>query len=176
MAAARPAPADRFDEHAGRYQRRHDRRRFPLIAGDRFIGVTSGRRHPPANTDWQRCLCALLAAAVMCAPALSVVAQDASITPTPAAAPGETLTFPAAAAGPSAEDDNSILVIGTATVLIRYGDMTILTTRTFCTNGDPSNRFSWQATGHHCHLEFDWVIRPPLSATCSADRPRPFSS
>jgi len=82
-----------------------------------------------------RCLCALLAAAVLCAPALPVVAQDASIAPTPAATAGDTLTLPAAAAGPSAADDNSVLFIGTATVLIRYGDMTILTDPNFLHKG-----------------------------------------
>jgi len=82
---------------------------------------------------------ALLGVAVLCGAALPAHAQDAAIAPTPAASPGQTLNLPAAAAGaagaPAAADDNSIQFIGTATVLIRYGGMTILTDPNFLHKG-----------------------------------------
>jgi L-ascorbate metabolism protein UlaG (beta-lactamase superfamily) len=83
-----------------------------------------------------RCWRARLSAALLCAPALPVLAQQASIAPTPATTPGQILTLPAAAAAAPAADDNSIQFIGTATVLIRYGGMTILTDPNFLHKGE----------------------------------------
>jgi len=68
--------------------------------------------------------------------ALPAGAQDATMAPTPAAAPGQTLSLPAASAtAANTAEDHSILFIGTATVLIRYGGMTILTDPNFLHKG-----------------------------------------
>jgi L-ascorbate metabolism protein UlaG (beta-lactamase superfamily) len=87
-----------------------------------------------------RCIRALLGAVMLCCAALPAHAQDAAIAPTPAASPGQTLNLPAAAPGAAsataAADDNSIQFIGTATVLIRYGGMTILTDPNFLHKGE----------------------------------------
>jgi L-ascorbate metabolism protein UlaG (beta-lactamase superfamily) len=66
---------------------------------------------------------------------LSAFAQDASIATTPAATPGQTLILPAATSPAAAAEDNSVRFIGTATVLIRYAGMTILTDPNFLHKG-----------------------------------------
>jgi L-ascorbate metabolism protein UlaG (beta-lactamase superfamily) len=66
---------------------------------------------------------------------LPALANDASIATTPAATPGQMLTLPAGSAASTAADDNSVRFIGTATVLIRYGGMTILTDPNFLHKG-----------------------------------------
>jgi L-ascorbate metabolism protein UlaG (beta-lactamase superfamily) len=61
------------------------------------------------------------------------------MVPTPAATSGQTLTLPAAATAATAAapaEDNSVRFIGTATVLIRYGGMTILTDPNFLHKGE----------------------------------------
>ena len=78
---------------------------------------------------------ALLATTLLGLAAPAVHAQDASMAPTPAATPGRTLNLPETGTAPAAADDNSILFIGTATVLIRYGGMTILTDPNFLHKG-----------------------------------------
>lgn len=78
---------------------------------------------------------ALLCAAVLAGVTSPVTAQDAAIAPTPAANPGQILDLPEAVTPPAAADDNSILFIGTATVLIRYGGLTILTDPNFLHKG-----------------------------------------
>ncbi|MDB5757496.1 MAG: fold metallo-hydrolase [Burkholderia sp.] len=83
-------------------------------------------------------LCSLLAAVLLCVPALPAGAHDATMASTPAPMPGQTLALPALsaeAAAAAAADDHSILFIGTATVLIRYGGMTILTDPNFLHKG-----------------------------------------
>ncbi len=83
-----------------------------------------------------RCLGAMLVTLMSCLPASSPWAQGASIAPTPAATPGQTLALAAGSANVAAADDNTVMFIGTATVLIRYGGMTILTDPNFLHKGD----------------------------------------
>lgn len=83
-----------------------------------------------------RCSGVLLAAALLCTPALPVHAQSATIATTPSAIAGQTLTLPAPTTPGTAADDNSVRFIGTATVLIRYGGMTILTDPNFLHKGE----------------------------------------
>jgi L-ascorbate metabolism protein UlaG (beta-lactamase superfamily) len=69
---------------------------------------------------------------------LSASAQEGgTASVTPAAVPGRTLTLPApaAGAGDTAGLENSVMFIGTATVLIRYGGITILTDPNFLHKG-----------------------------------------
>lgn len=82
------------------------------------------------------CLGAMLVLAMLGFPASSSFAQQASVAPTPAAAAGQTLSLPAGPGSVAAADDNTVLFIGTATVLIRYGGMTILTDPNFLHKGD----------------------------------------
>jgi L-ascorbate metabolism protein UlaG (beta-lactamase superfamily) len=81
------------------------------------------------------CLRILLAAVILCAGAPASLAQDASIASTPAATSGQTLNLPAGATPGNAAQDNTVQFIGTATVLIRYGGMTILTDPNFLHKG-----------------------------------------
>ena len=77
----------------------------------------------------------VLAAAALCTATLPSLAQDAAIATTPAATPGQTLSLPAGAMPANAADDNTVQFIGTATVLIRYGGITILTDPNFLHKG-----------------------------------------
>ena len=65
-------------------------------------------------------------------------AQDESGAPAPAAtdAPKHTLSLPAGTKSPTAAAAGSITFVGTATVIIRYGDLTILTDPNFLHKGD----------------------------------------
>jgi|KBSMisStandDraft_5_1062788.scaffolds.fasta_scaffold27211_3 L-ascorbate metabolism protein UlaG (beta-lactamase superfamily) len=65
-------------------------------------------------------------------------AQDESRAPAPAAtdAPKHTLSLPAGTKSPTAAAAGSITFVGTATVIIRYGDLTILTDPNFLHKGD----------------------------------------
>lgn len=76
----------------------------------------------------------LLAAALLAAPLPSLAQDNALVTAAPSTSPGQTLNLPADA--DAADQDGSVTFIGTATVLIRYGGMTILTDPNFLHKGD----------------------------------------
>jgi L-ascorbate metabolism protein UlaG (beta-lactamase superfamily) len=81
------------------------------------------------------CLCPLLAFALFAVPA---AAQDGAVVkPAPAAQQGQVLTLPAGPApgAPAGDQEGSVTFIGTATVLIRFGGMTILTDPNFLHKG-----------------------------------------
>jgi L-ascorbate metabolism protein UlaG (beta-lactamase superfamily) len=97
-------------------------------------------REHPSMKHGRRCWQVLNACLLAALLPLSASAQEsgtASVMPAPAAVPGRTLALPAPAAGTSdtAGLDNSVLFIGTATVLIRYGGITILTDPNFLHKG-----------------------------------------
>lgn len=83
-------------------------------------------------TTWPAAL-SLLAAALLAAPSACLAQDNALVTVAPPSAPGQTLDLPADAA---ADQDGSVMFIGTATVLIRYGGLTILTDPNFLHKGD----------------------------------------
>jgi L-ascorbate metabolism protein UlaG (beta-lactamase superfamily) len=86
--------------------------------------------------SWPACL-PLLAAVLLAAPLSSVAQDSAVVTAAPPSAPSQTLSLPADAAAAAATDqEGSVTFIGTATVLIRYGGMTILTDPNFLHKGD----------------------------------------
>ena len=87
---------------------------------------------------WRACS-PLLAAVMLAAPLFSAAQDSALATAAPPSSTGQTLSIPAdpTAAGAAAEDQNgSVTFIGTATVLIRYGGLTILTDPNFLHKGD----------------------------------------
>lgn len=85
----------------------------------------------PENLTMTR-LCLLLATALW---ALPVAAQEHSvIKPAPEAPHTQTLALPAGP--PAIDEESSVTFIGTATVLIRFGGLTILTDPNFLHKGD----------------------------------------
>ena len=85
---------------------------------------------------WRPCL-PLLAAAMLATPLLSAAEDSALVTAAPPSSTDRTLSLPADAAAAAAQDQNgSVTFIGTATVLIRYGGLTILTDPNFLHKGD----------------------------------------
>lgn len=84
--------------------------------------------------SWPACL-PLFAAALLAAPIASLAQDNAVVTSAPPSPPSQTLSLPADAAA-AADQDGSVTFIGTATVLIRYGGMTILTDPNFLHKGD----------------------------------------
>jgi len=90
----------------------------------------------PGTHRWPL-LSAFLLSALLASPASGQERESgaATGTTTPVAVPGQTLALPAPAAGQAAETESSVMFIGTATVLIRYGGITILTDPNFLHKG-----------------------------------------